>query len=347
MLYKTCSINAVVKPSSTLTAFSQVQERRIVPIDPGMKLLRFRAIGCLEQDGPNGNWDSFPYDSFEDERPGYGYKSFVNKRAHLEHNSAIGLKGSIGDLPDAYLNRFIFPKDIAVTVGTEGPRVGWANILGRKYDSVRQGILETPNQRDGAIEVLMRIDTTLTKSSYLDREVRSALERIVRMIETGQKLSVSMGCNIEKSCCSICGNVARYSEEYCNHLQPRKKGSLFVVTANEVRDLLDKEKLRPEWLKHTLLSSYDIQEVLKGDSNKGITARSHEINHGTSYFELSIVHMPAFTRANELEKFARKQNEERREYLQRLASEFSNEDVIDLYSILQERGLISTGCEVV
>ena len=82
--------------------------RRVVPIDSNnFRYLRFRAIGNMERDGSNGNWDGFSYEHFEDDRPNFGYKSFIGKRAHSEHNSAEGIGGSIGDLPDAFLNRFI------------------------------------------------------------------------------------------------------------------------------------------------------------------------------------------------------------------------------------------------
>ena len=120
MLHKVCTQQVLVKPLSVTAANQALRERRIIPVNTSeFRYLRFRAIGNMEWKtaGPNGNWDGFPYEYFEDERPGYGYQSFINKRAHVEHNSAKGLAGSIGDLPDAYLNRFSY--------GNTGVNVGW------------------------------------------------------------------------------------------------------------------------------------------------------------------------------------------------------------------------------
>ena len=187
MLVKTCNQIVEVVPLTTRTAGQQ--ERKIIPVNNSdFRYLRFRAIGCMEVSGPNGNWDGFPYEDFEDETPGYGYKSFINKKSHVEHNSAMGIRGSIGDLPDAYLNKFNYPDNI-----TEKK---WATLNGRKNDAIRLAILNSPNQKDGAIEVLMRIDANLIKSADVDNSVRKTLERIIRMIDTGQKLTCSMGCFI-------------------------------------------------------------------------------------------------------------------------------------------------------
>jgi hypothetical protein len=132
----------------------------------------------------------------------------------------------------------------------------------------------------------------------------------------------------------------------CNHLKPGRKGALTIVSANDIRDMLDKELLRPEWLKHLVASKFDVDEILKGASRKGVAVRNAEINHKTSFFELSIVATPAFFRADQLEKLARMQSEDRKEYLKRIANEFGNDDVLELYSILQDRGLISNQCGV-
>jgi hypothetical protein len=760
MLVKVC--NQIVQAVPLTSKTASMHEKKIIPVDSeGMRYLRFRAIGNFEVDGANGNWDSFPYNWLEDDEPGYGYKSFIGKFAHLEHNSTLGIAGSIGDLPDAYLNKFIYPDDV--------PEKKWASILDRKYDEKRSSILSMPGQKDGAIEVLMRIDTNLVKSAKVDKKVRGLLDRIIRMIDTGHKLTCSMGCfldgtpilmsnglykpielvrngefvithtgevrnvtetmirnydgliyklnvlgqqkplaltpehpvlvrkgkplcacgcgtrvltkngmwisghhqnvfnsnpkmkmsgeekerllkeiedkqnlqlewleardlevgdyvayplttnvvessnitigkarligyflaegsyikhtnteeetyksgvafsfgntekdrifvteviqllksefglearayesakyretyvndkgetaqsvgcmeirvnsrdvakffeyycgeyaktkrlpdealswdleiqkniigafyngdgccadksndgdristevyastiseilayqisfmlkrckipsvlysshyvyqlnrvyliyirtqwqslmteywsydtsfkhenntsykilnnfilfpirgitkedykgpvynleveedhsyvaggmavhncNIQYSVCSTCGNTSHFSSQYCNHLKPGHKGGLTIVSANDIRDLLDKELLRPEWLKHLVASKFDVDEVLRGSSRKGVAVRNAEINHKTSFFELSVVATPAFFRADQLEKLARAQTEDRKEYLARIRREVGDDALLEIYPLLQEEGRISSLCEL-
>jgi hypothetical protein len=251
------------------------------------------------------------------------------------------MAGSIGDLPDAYLNRYSFEG-----LDVPGDIKRWAQLAGSKYADLRGRVLSAPNQKDGSIEVLMRIDTQLVKSAELDKKTKNLLERIVRMIDTGQQLTCSMGANVAYSVCSTCGNEARFANEYCEHLKPMRKGSLTIVPANQIRDLLSKDLLRPEWLTHTIASKHDIHEVLAGMSNKGVAVRNIELNHKVSFFELSVVATPAYPDAIALEKFARKQDESHPNYIKRLAREFSNEDVLMLYTELQDRGLIATACTV-
>ena len=335
MLVKVCT--QVVQPIRDNSRIAGVHERKIVPVDTKeFRYLRFRAIGNMEVAGPNGNHDGFPYEHFEDERPGYGWRSFIGKRAHTEHNSAEGLAGSIGDLPDAYLNRFIYPDDVPHK---------WTSLIPKTFNEKRLGILGAPGQKMGDIEVLMRIDTQLVRSAKLNTKTRHILGRIVRMIDTGQKLTCSMGANVAYSDCSTCGNRAKFAHEYCDCLSKRK-GAITVVGANSIRDLLDKERLRPEWLKHTVASLNDVQEILKGISNKGVAVRNNEINHEASFFELSVVGTPAYAAAEMLEKLARKQTEDKKEYIKRIAKELGNDGVLELYSFLQEEGLISTQCSV-
>ncbi|MCK9428676.1 MAG: Hint domain-containing protein [Candidatus Omnitrophica bacterium] len=477
MLYKTC--NQIIKASPLTQKQSSKYERRILPLDSSsFRYLRFRAIGNFEKSGANGNCDAFPYNFLEDERPGYGYKSFINKRAHVEHDSKLGFMGSIGDLPDAFLNRFNYPDEVK--------EKKWASLLSKNKDALRKSILEAKDQTLGDIEVLMRIDTQLVKSATHDKKTKELLERIVRMIDTGQNISCSMGCfaagapitmadkstkpidsikfgdsvishtgsiqkvietmvrkykgealkiitpscptpliitfehpigtnfddktnevywvdagdltidnkvlgfnkdmdlirfymdnievinyegdvynfevehdhsyvaggiivhncNVNYSTCSVCPTKARYSSEYCTHLRPGNKGRLTSVSANQMRDLLDSEHLRPEWLPHILSSQRDVQEVLQGQSSRHVIARNLEINHELSFFELSVVASPAYKDAIVLEKYARQQDEDRDEYLHRLAKDLGRDNVLDLYDFLIREGDISSACSL-
>jgi len=154
-----------------------------------------------------------------------------------------------------------------------------------------------------------------------------------------------MGTNVEYSVCSACGTSARFAKDYCDHLRHRK-GAMIVTTANSIRDLLDKDLLRPEWLKHVVTSSFDVKEILNGISNKPVSARAGEINHKLSFFELSIVGMPAYAEAEVLEKIARQQDEGHKDYIRRIAKTLGRDAIVDLYEILQEEGLISSMCKV-
>lgn len=335
-----------------LNKTAAMREKKIVPIDNDRyRYLRFRAIGNMEQDGLNQNFDGFPYSDFIDDEEGYGYRSFINKAAHYEHNSALRQRGMIGDLPDAYLNKFNydgidFPNDIKVSSIQNKIDPYWLSISGKKYGNLREKILNLPNQKDGSIEVLMRVDSHLLKNANMDSKAKKGLERLIKMIDTGQKVYCSMGVNIEYSICSTCGNKARFASDYCDHLKRGRKGSLSIVTANQVRDMLDREVLKQEWLRHLVASKFDVDEILKGSSNKGIAVRNGEINHKHSFFELSNVGVPAFERADALEKVANKFDGDYEQYLKEVRASIGDNVLIDIYSLLQSEGTISAGCGV-
>lgn len=334
MLVKYC-FQQVRHSSLGIKTAGQV-EKKVLPLDnQKYRYLRFRAIGNLEVSGFNGNWDGFPYEEFENSEPGYGYKSFIGKRAHLEHNSALKNRGAIGDLPDAYLNRLILPEGIQ----------SWSSIGSKDHTEKRFSILNMSGQRDGAIEVLMRLDLTRINDLEVNPDVRRKLAQLIKDIDSGKTLTCSMGTNCAKSVCSVCGNEAVYAVDYCNHLKSRK-GSLHVVSANEIRDLLDRESLRAEWLKHIVASSFDVDEILKGISNKGIAVRAGEINQGLSFFELSVVKTPAYIEASALENLSKVASQDRQQYLYDLRKKIGDENILDLYELLKADGLVSSLCSV-
>jgi len=250
--------------------------QKISPYNSDFRYCRFRAIGNLCVDGPNCNFDGFPYSEFTDTRSGYGYTSFINKHAFVEHQSD-NIEKSIGTLLGAYLNRFDTSK-----YGRE-----WSELTSEE----RIDILNNRKpEEDGSIEVLMAVDAKLSPS-------------IARMVDTDTEVGCSMGTNIEYSDCSVCGNRARFEHEYCNHVA-FSKGSTVLVPANQIRNLLKEGKLHPEWLKWVLKREADQREVLEGKTSRMITASVFEINYGLSFFELSVVANPAYIRGYKLEKIA-------------------------------------------
>ena len=77
------------------------------------------------------------------------------------------------------------------------------------------------NEKDNAIYVI----------AFVDRE---AYPHVCRGIEQDYMTGVSMGCSVEYSVCSICGQKAEKVEEYCSHIK-NLKGRKFSGTAKDVR----------------------------------------------------------------------------------------------------------------
>ena len=250
--------------------------QKVVKYNPDFVYARFRAIGNLEVDGANANHDAFPYPEFLDERPGYGYRSFEGKHAFVEHASD-NINNAIGDLHAAYLNRFDVTK--------YHPR-DWKQLA----DDERIAVLGSRgSHEDGSVEVLMAVDKKLAP-------------KIARMLETGSPTGCSMGTNIDYSECSVCGNRAHFEHQYCPHIK-FSKGQQVFIPANQLTGLLEKGNLRPEWLPHIVSRVEDIKAIKDG-SRKMVYAKVFEVNYGLSFFELSVVANPAFTRGYKLEKVA-------------------------------------------
>ena len=250
--------------------------KKVVKYNPDFVYARFKAIGCLEVDGPNANADGFSYGEFLDSRANYGYKSFIGKHAFVEHASD-SINNSIGDLYHSYLNRFDTSK-----YGSKD----WHDL----QDEERGWILANRNAyEDGSIEVLMAVD-------------RQLAPKIARMLETGSPTGCSMGTNIDYSECTVCGNRAYVEEQYCPHIK-FSKGQNVLVPASQITDLVKKGVLKVEWLPWVLSRAEDISAV-KTASRKMVYAKAFETNYGLSFFELSVVANPAFTRGYKLEKIA-------------------------------------------
>ena len=262
--------------AAILNEDSDVKVRKIVKYNPDFVYARFKAIGAIEVDGPNANADAFPYGEFLDNRPNYGYQSFIGKHAFVEHASD-NINNSIGDLYHSYLNRFNTSK-----FGNKE----WPVLL----DDERAHVLANREpHEDGSIDVLMAVD-------------RKLAPKIARMVETDSSQGCSMGTNIDYSECTVCGNRAYTEEKYCPHIR-YSKGQYVLVPAQQLADLVKKGSLRPEWLPWILQRPEDVKAV-KTASRKMVYARAFELNYGLSFFDLSLVANPAFTRGYKLEKVA-------------------------------------------
>jgi hypothetical protein len=164
-------------------------------------------------------------------------------------------------------------------------------------------VLNSPNQRDGSIEVLMRIDMEMAKRAMKHPQIGNMVKNIMRAIDTGQHLACSMGTDVQYSHCSVCGNEARFANEYCRDLMFKKNGTC-SIPANQMRDLLDSGRQRVEWVRHMMPREADFHELINGSSNRPILVKVAELNHELSFFELSVVARPAYPRGVELEKIA-------------------------------------------
>ncbi len=142
----------------------------------------------------------------------------------------------------------------------------------------------TPEE-DGSIEVLMAIDKSLSPS-------------VARMSESNSPVGCSMGTNIDYSECSVCGNRAHYEHEYCGHIKYSKGNRVFVPAAT-LHDLMTQGVIRLEWLPWIVAREEDRGAIVK-NSRKMVYANVFEINYGLSFFELSVVANPAFTRGYKL-----------------------------------------------
>jgi len=98
--------------------------------------------------------------------------------------------------------------------------------------------------------------------AFVDRE---AYPNLCRGIEEGYMTGVSMGCSVEYSSCSICGNKAMTLDEYCPHIR-NLKGRTFSGT---------------------------VKDVNTGEIRTLKNAKVYEDNYGIRFIELSGVADPA------------------------------------------------------
>ena len=81
--------------------------------------------------------------------------------------------------------------------------------------SIGKPVYSWYNEPMHRVELILRVD----------RQANGA-ENVVRKIEAGEQLYVSMGCHVDYDVCSICGNKAPTRREYCDHLRYNMKAIL-------------------------------------------------------------------------------------------------------------------------
>lgn len=74
--------------------------------------------------------------------------------------------------------------------------------------AVIDAVYHTEDPEDKWVEILMEMD-------------EERCPRLCSLIRSGEIDTVSMGCSVENTTCSVCGNVAEYPFEYCEHIQQK------------------------------------------------------------------------------------------------------------------------------
>lgn len=118
-------------------------------------------------------------------------------------------------------------------------------------------LIEDPETKETYVETISKID-------------RKIHPEIARKVETGELNTVSMGCSCSASMCSICGTTVNSDlDEKCEHLSP--------------------QGLLKEYMAEIDMPEYGIK--------KGTKTKAHSINSGLGFNELSIVNVPADSKA--------------------------------------------------
>jgi hypothetical protein len=172
-----------------------------IRIDPNRYFyFKTRTVSALETHGPNDNGDGF-----EREELIRRHSTFANSQESVDHN----------------------PEDVVgMVVDT-----AWVPLQG----VLRKGaIIPLEKIAGGLEEGDVVIGDWVENIHAMDREV--ANERHPGMIDgiiNGEITDVSMGCFVEASICSACGNVAHNSWEYCSHVPSMKGKKLSFGRGND------------------------------------------------------------------------------------------------------------------
>jgi len=156
-------------------------------------------------------------DGFMDEELKMRYATFINAPRHIDHNNADP-KTAIGIVLDAVYHPLTHPKG------------GW---------------VETISARDKEKMAQVKLHHFYGSPTLLDA------------VLNGDVTDVSMGCYVENSICTVCGNNAVNMSDYCNHVLQRRGQLLKAASTSPVM----------------------------ADANGFVV--SGELNYGVTFFELS------------------------------------------------------------
>lgn len=205
----------------------------LIKTDPDKyTLLRNRSISAGELYSCNQNYDYFPEIELKTK-----FGTFINARVSVDHivNTDDDIIGII--LSSVYVKpQLYFPDNNSLIPYNE-------NII---KESLKQG--RNIKVIGGYVENLLAVD---------NERAELHTPGIVQGIRNGEITDSSMGCSVQISECSVCGNKAKQENEFCDHI------------------LYQKGKV----IEHN-----------------GIKKLCYEINHGLEFFEDSIILSEEFAR---------------------------------------------------
>jgi hypothetical protein len=218
---------------------------------------------------------------YQDYRTGDGYLYVrlraISSRVNKNHDGwpSVELAGS-QDLFDKHRQS---STGFSLTAAEGNPEYGFATFMG-KPNFVDHHNSDPKRARGVVVDSRLTVEPTDSKTASLDpyyssgdvdhehlppTEIELLIEvdarsfpRLAQAIEKGEIDGFSMGCDVERSKCSHCGNIATNPDEYCNH----------IIMKGAHHDY-------------------------KGPDGKRTSKRSYENCYGIKFFEISAVFDPA------------------------------------------------------
>ena len=138
------------------------------------------------------------------------------------------------------------------------------------------------------VDIIMAIDRKMANKKYPGLVGKTAEEQ--GLVEKGDVTDVSMGCYVEKSICSACGNVASTPLEYCSCIRNSKAGKV-QASVEKLKDMLKEGVLKEAELQWVIPDEFQREAILEIQSVRldYVTANAFEINEGTTFFEESVI----------------------------------------------------------
>lgn len=112
---------------------------------------------------------------------------------------------------------------------------------------------------------------------------------MILRLEKGEQVPLSMACKVKYDICSICGNKAYKTKDYCDHLK------------YHMCEIMDDG--RKVYAKNPNPEFFDISEVIKGADPTAFTLRKIALDN-TAYNELELNKLSSFDKVSLLERLA-------------------------------------------
>jgi hypothetical protein len=245
-LVKVAGKNVTAKLTNKIASIPAIQA------DPENYLyIRNRSVSGLDTWGCNSNFDAFPSDELQT-----AYSSFVRVGISIDH-----INNGEDDLIGLVLDSEYVPKQLYCIND---------NTLYPFSEEKRASLLKEGKKLKVVgdyVENLLCIDKTLANKK------RAGL---VEAILNGEVTDTSMGCSVQESECSICGNRAKSERDYCEHIKCKRCGNRPLVDGRECLHSNDKGRMV---------------------SHNGLNPKlCYEINRGLDFFEDSVILSETFAK---------------------------------------------------